>query len=111
MDTLFRLERATAAEIHTAIPDPPSYTAVRTTLRILEDKGAVVHEEHAGKYLYTATTPVKVARASAMRHLLDTFFDGSAAQAAVSLLGSTKQKLTPQQIDRLSKIIEKAKAQ
>lgn len=109
VDALFRLGKATAGEIRDAIPDPPSYTAVRTTLRILEDKGAVIHSEQAGKYFYSTTMPVKTARASAVRNLLETFFDGSAAQAAVSMLGSSRQRLTKEQIERLSKIIDKAK--
>ena len=109
MDVIFRMGKATAAEVRDAIPDPPSYTAVRTTLRILEDKGMLAHQEHEGKYLYSPTVSIKTARESAVRNLVDTFFAGSAAQAAVSLLGSSKRKLTREQIDRLTNIVEKAK--
>jgi BlaI family transcriptional regulator, penicillinase repressor len=109
MDVLFRVATATAAGIQSAIPDPPSYTAVRTMLRILEDKGMVTHTERFGKYVYAPTVPVQKARASAVRNLLDTFFSGSAVEAAVSLLGSSRRKLTREQIDRLTRIVEKAR--
>ena len=109
MDALFRLGKASALEVRNAIPEPPSYTAVRTMLRILEDKKAITHEEEAGKYFYTAVVPRNAARASAMRDLLDTFFAGSAGRAAAALLGSSKKKLTPQELDRLAQFVEKAR--
>lgn len=109
MDGLFRLGKASAAAVRSAMPEAPSYSAVRTTLRILEEKGVVRHEEQDGKYLYVATISRDAARTSALRSLLDTFFDGSAAQAAVALLGSTKKQLTEVEIERLSQIVEEAK--
>jgi len=109
MDALFRLGAASASDVRAAIPDPPGYSAVRATLRILEDKGAVRHQEQAGKYVYTPAVSRDAARKSAVRSLLTTFFDGSAAEAAVALLGSTKTKLTPEDLERLSEILERAK--
>ena len=109
MDSLFRLGKASAAAVRAAMPDAPSYSAVRTTLRILEEKRVVRHDEQDGKYVYAATIPLDTARTSAVRNLLDTFFDGSAGQAAVALLGSTRKRLTEQEIARLSEIVEKAK--
>src|SRR5207302_6585471 len=74
MDALFRLGSASATEVRAAMPDPPGYSAVRATLRILEDKGAVRHQEQAGKYVYTAAVSREAARKSALRSLLTTFF-------------------------------------
>jgi len=109
MDALFRLGKASAAAVRAAMPDAPSYSAVRTTLRILEEKGVVRHDEQDGKYVYAATLSLDTARTSAVRNLLDTFFHGSAGQAAVALLGSTRKRLTEQEIARLSEIVEEAK--
>jgi predicted transcriptional regulator len=109
MDVLFRLGRASAADVRGAIPDPPSYSAVRTTLGILEEKGVVGHEEHGGKYIYAAAISRDAARTSALRSLLDTFFEGSAAAGAVAMLGSTKKRFTAEEITRLSEIVEEAK--
>ena len=109
MDALFRMGAASATEVRAAMPDPPGYSAVRATLRILEEKGAVRHQEQDGKYVYTPAVSRDAARKSAVRSLLTTFFDGSAAQAAVALLGSTKTKLTQHDLDRLTEILEQAK--
>ena len=109
MDALFRLGKASAAAVRAGMPDAPSYSAVRTTLRILEEKGVVRHEQGGGKYLYVATVSRDAARTSALRNLLETFFDGSAAQAAVALLGSTRKRLTVEEIARLSEIVEEEK--
>ena len=109
MDALFRLGKASAADVQSAMPEPPSYSAVRTTLRILEDKEIVRHEELAGKYLYMPIVSRDVARKSALRNLLDTFFEGSAADAAAAMLGSSKKRFTADEIGRLSEIVEEAK--
>jgi BlaI family penicillinase repressor len=109
MDALFRLGNASAADIRSAIPEPPSYTAVRTTLRILEGKGVVRHEERDGKYFYTAAVSRVAARSSALRNLLDTFFEGSVADAAAAMLGSAKKRFTADEIARLSEIVDEAK--
>lgn len=109
MEALYKAGRATAAEVREAIPDPPSYSAVRATLRILEEKGAVRHEEKDGRYIYLPIASREAARRSALRRLLDTFFDGSPAQAAAALLGSTRARFTPQELDRLEELVRKAR--
>ncbi|MFN7921060.1 MAG: BlaI/MecI/CopY family transcriptional regulator [Bryobacteraceae bacterium] len=108
MDVLFRLEQATAAEIQGGIPDPPGYSAVRATLRILEQKGVVRHETEQGKHVYHPAVSPEAARRSALRNLVETFFEGSAAQAALALLGP-KAKLSAEELNRLSEFVEKAR--
>jgi predicted transcriptional regulator len=109
MDILYRRGRASAADVRAGMPDPPSYSAVRATLRILEDKGAVRHEEKDGKYLYLPAVTRDKARRSAIRNLIDVFFEGSTAQAAAALLGSPSPKFTQEEIDRLAGLIDKAR--
>lgn len=109
MDVLFRRGRATAAEVRAGMPDPPSYSAVRATLRILEDKGAVRHEEKDGKYIYMPAVTRGKARRTALRNLVDVFFEGSVAQAAAAMLGSAQNRFTKEEIDRLAGIVEKAR--
>jgi predicted transcriptional regulator len=109
MDVLYRSGRATALEIQRAIPDPPSYSAVRATLRILEQKGTVRHEEEAGRHVYSALVPRETARQWALRNLVDTFFEGSAARAALALLGKPKVKLSAGELDRLALLVERAR--
>ena len=86
LDVLYKSGRATAAEVQAAIPSAPSYSAVRTLLRILEDKGHVRHELDRARYVYMPTIERDRARKSAMRHMLSTFFEGSATQAIAALL-------------------------
>jgi len=109
MDVLFRLGRATAAEVLVAIPDPPSYSAVRAHLRTLEDKGHVVHEAEDLRYVYLPTMRPEQARRSAVTHLVDTFFGGSVAQAATALLDPKSTRLTADELERLAGLIEKAR--
>jgi BlaI family penicillinase repressor len=109
VDVLFRLERASAAEIRNAMPDAPSDSAVRTILRILEKKGVVAHEEEGGKYWFRVLQSRESARSWALRSLLNTFFDGSGAQAALALLGDTRAKFTAEELERLSQIVKEAK--
>jgi BlaI family penicillinase repressor len=108
MDVLYRQGRATAAEVRAGMPDAPSYSAVRATLRILEEKGAARHEEKDGKYVYVPAVSRDRARRTALRNLIDTFFDGSAAQAAAALLGSSG-RFTEDEIERLAEMVEKAR--
>ena len=107
MDVLLARGKATAAEIHAAMPDPPSYSAVRTFLRILEEKGHLRHEEDGAKYVYTPVVSPARARRSAMRHLVKTFFEGSPAKAVAALLSDSK--LEAGEIDRLQELVDKAK--
>jgi predicted transcriptional regulator len=94
VDALHRMRRATAAEVREAMPSPPSYSAVRTLLRILEDKGHVRHEQDGPRYVYLPTVNRDKARRSAIRHLVRTFFDGSTEQAVATLLDLSAPKLS-----------------
>jgi BlaI family transcriptional regulator, penicillinase repressor len=109
MDVLYRKGRATVAEMLEAIPDPPSYSAVRALLRVLEDKKHVRHEEKDLKYVYLPVVPREKARRSAVTHLLETFFDGSAEQAVATLLNVSARELKEEDFDRLAALIEEAR--
>jgi BlaI family transcriptional regulator, penicillinase repressor len=109
MDILYRQGRATASEIHQALPDPPSYSAVRAKLRVLEEKGHIRHEEQALRYVYLPLVTRDRAKQSALKHLLETFFDNSAEQAITALLDLPTAELSREKLDRLSDLIEKAK--
>ena len=109
MDYLHQQRSATAAEVQGGIADPPSYSAVRALLRILEQKGHVRHRSEGARYIYEPVQPRTAARRSALRHLVDTFFDGSAAEAAAALLSLPGDRLDPDDVERLSKLIEQAK--
>lgn len=107
MDIVYARGRATAAEVASALPDPPSYSAVRALLRILEQKGHLRHETDGARYVFVPTVPRDRARRSALRNLVRTFFDGSAAQAAAALLDSAR--LSDEDVKRLEHIIAKAR--
>jgi predicted transcriptional regulator len=109
MDILYRRGRATASEIQEAMPDPPSYSAVRTTLRILEDKGQARHQEDGPRYVYTPKVTREKATRSALKHLVETFFDGSAEKAVVTLLDSSASSLSEEELKRIEQMIEKAR--
>ena len=109
MDVIYSNGSATVQEVVSKIPDPPSYSAVRAMLRVLEEKGHVKHREDGPRYVYLPTVPRDEARQSALRQLVRTFFDGSAEQAAAALLGMTGPELTEQELDRLSEAIEMAR--
>lgn len=109
MDLMYRLGRATAAEIHGALPDPPSYSAVRAMLRVLEEKKHIRHEEKDLRYVFMPIVPREKARRSAVRHMLDTFFEGSPEQAVATLLDVSARDLTKEEIDRMAKRIERAR--
>ena len=109
MDVLYRQGRATASEIHQALPDRPGYSAVRAKLRVLEEKGHIRHEEQALRYVYLPIVSRDKAKQSALGHLLETFFDNSAEQAITALLNLKQAALSRENLDRLSVLIEKAK--
>jgi BlaI family penicillinase repressor len=109
MDVLYRLGRATAAEILHSIPDPPGYSAVRAMLRVLEEKKHIRHEEKDLRYVFMPVVPRDKARRSAIRHMLDTFFDGSPEQAVATLLDVSAQNLSKDEFDRLAALVEKAR--
>jgi predicted transcriptional regulator len=105
MDILFRRGRATAAEVMRDLPGDPSYSTVRTQLRVLEGKGHVRHEEEGLRYVYTPVVARRTARRSALRHLVDTFFDGSAEQVVAALLGGEGARLSDEELDRIAEQI------
>ena len=109
MDILFRRGRATAAEVMDDLPGEPSYSTVRTQLRVLEDKGFVRHEEDGVRFVYMPAVARHAARRSALRHLVQTFFDGSPEKAVAALLGGEGAKLTDAQLERIALLIEKAR--
>jgi predicted transcriptional regulator len=109
MDALYRLGRATAAGIMAAVPGAPGYSTIRTQLRVLEGKGHVRHEEQGLRYVYMPTVPRRAARRSALKHLVDTFFDGSTAKAVAALLGGEASRVSDQDLDRIEELVRNAR--
>jgi predicted transcriptional regulator len=109
MNVLYRNGRATAAEIREQLPNKPSYSAVRAMLRILEEKGHIRHEEESLRYVFMPTIPREKAKRSALRDLLETFFEGSAEKAVAALLDQSSTRLSKAELDRLSQLIEEAR--
>ena len=109
MDILFRRGKATAAEVMEELPGEPSYSTVRTQLRVLEEKGHARHEDDGVRFVYMPAVARHAARKSALRHLVDTFFDGSSEKAVAALLGGEGSKLTDEQLDRIAALIEKTR--
>jgi predicted transcriptional regulator len=109
MDILYRRSRATAAEVMAGLPGDPNYSTVRTQLRILEEKGHVRHEEVGLRYVYAPAVPRHAARRTALKHLVDTFFDGSAAQVVAALLGNEATRLTDEDLSRIGDLVARAK--
>jgi predicted transcriptional regulator len=111
MDALYRLGRATAAEIMDAVPRAPGNSTVRTQLRVLEAKGHVKHEEQGLRYVYMPTVPRHSARKSALKHLVDTFFDGSSGKAVAALLGGEASRLTDEDLERIAELLKTARGE
>lgn len=109
MDILFRRGRASAAEVMEELPGEPSYSTVRTQLRVLEEKGHVRHEGDGVRFIYAPAVARHSARKSALRHLVETFFDGSPEKAVAALLGGESSKLTTEQLERIAGMIDKAR--
>ena len=109
MDIVFKLSRASVAQVQSELPDPPSYSAVRAMLGFLEDKGYLRHEQDGLKYVYVPTTDRKKARNSALQHLVKTFFAGSVADAAAALIELPDSGLSPKERQRMLDAIEQAK--
>lgn len=109
LDILYQRGQATAAEVQAALPEPPSYSAVRALLRILEEKRHVRHQQDGPRYVYLPTVARANAQRSALRHVLQTFFNGSAEQAISALLGDSAAKLSPAELDRLARMIDTAR--
>jgi len=109
MNVIYRLGRATAADVMDNLPDPPGYSAVRALLRVLEEKGHLKHESDGPRYVFLPTVPRERARASALKQLLHTFFDGSTERAVAALLDLSSAKLSDNELDNLSHLITQAR--
>jgi predicted transcriptional regulator len=109
MDVLYREGRASAADVRARMPEPPSYSAVRTLLRILEDKGHVRHEREGLRYVYVPTVGPEKARRSALKHLIDTFFAGSASRGMAALFELGGKDLDEAELARLRRMIDDAR--
>jgi predicted transcriptional regulator len=109
MEVIYRRGQATAAEVLEGMPDPPSYSAVRAMLRVLEEKGHLRHEQRGPRYVFLPTVPREQARRSALRQLVQTFFDGSTEQAVAALLDQSDSKLSGVELDRLARLIDQAR--
>jgi len=107
MDVLYKLERASVGQVLATLPDRPNYSTVRAQLRVLEEKGHVRHEEHGLRYVYFPAVPRDVARRSALRHLVETFFDGSVENVVAALLGGEVTRISRKELDRLARLITK----
>ena len=111
MDILYELGRATAADVMKALPGEPSDSTVRTQLRVLEAKGHVRHQEEGQKYVYLPVVPRRVVRKSALKHVVNTFFDGSVEKVVAALLGPDGGKLSDEELDRIADLVSKARAE
>jgi predicted transcriptional regulator len=111
MDVVYRLGRASVGEVRDQLPDPPSYSAVRAMLNLLEDKEHLTHEQDGLRYVYKPTTARSQLRRSALRHLVQTFFDGSPTSAVAALLEMADGELSASDRARLAKMIAQAKAE
>jgi predicted transcriptional regulator len=109
MDALYRLGRATAAAIVQQMPGAPGNSTVRTQLRVLEAKGHVRHEEQGLRYVYMPTVPRHSARRSALKHLVETFFDGSAAKTVAALLGGEAARVSDAELERIAELVKAAR--
>ena len=109
MDVLYRRGRATAAEVMADLPGEPNYSTVRTQLRVLEDKGHVRHEEEGLRYVYAPAVPRHAARKSALKHLVETFFDGSAEQVVAAVLGGEASHLSDDDLKRIAALVADAR--
>ncbi len=109
MDAIYRRGQATSAEVLEDLPDPPSYSAVRAMLRVLEEKGHLQHVQQGPRYVFLPTVPREKARRSALKQLVQTFFEGSAEQTVAALLDLSSSKMSDAELDRLSQLINQAR--
>jgi len=109
MDIIYEMKEATAAQVLERLPDPPSYSAVRALLRVLEEKGHLAHKQDGPRYIFIPTIPRDEARKSALQHVVETFFDGSTEKVVAALLGLQDKKMSDHDYQRLSQLIEKAR--
>lgn len=109
MDIIYEAEEATAAQVMERLPNPPGYSAVRALLRVLEEKGHLTHKQDGPRYVFLPTLPREQARQNALKHVLNTFFDGSAEQVVAALLDMSEEELSDERYRRLSKLIDNAR--
>jgi len=109
MDILYRLGRGSAQDVLKNLADPPSYSAVRALLRLLEERGHVKHVTDGGRYVYSPAVARGEARRKALAHVVSTFFGGSVEQALLTLVESSRSKLSDAELDRLAELVEQAK--
>ncbi len=109
MDIIYELEEVSAAQVLEHLPNPPSYSAVRALLKVLEDKGHLVHKQDGPRYVYLPTLPRQEARHNALKHLLKTFFDNSTEEVVAALLDISEDQLSADDFKRISELIEKAR--
>ena len=109
LEVIFRLQEASVADVRALLPDPPSYSSVRTMVRLLEKKGYLQHRAQGAKYLYRPTQSRQAASKSALRHMLDTFFQGSPSDALAAILNVTSDTVTEQDLARMKNMIEHAR--
>jgi predicted transcriptional regulator len=109
MDVIFKKGAATVADVRDAMPDPPSYSSVRTLLRILEDKGLLKHKQQGPRYLYQPTIRRDRAKTSALKHLMHTFFDNSIEEVVAALMDMSAPDMSEEEYEQLSRMIERAK--
>lgn len=109
MDVVYELGQATVAEVRSRVPDPPSYSAVRALLRVLEQKGHLEHKQDGPRYVYLAKMPRNKASRFALKRVMQTYFEGSTEAAVAALLDMDSSKLSPFQLDRLARLIDQVK--
>jgi BlaI family transcriptional regulator, penicillinase repressor len=109
MDVLHTKQCATASEVRAALPDAPSNSAVRTLLRILEEKGHIKHHQEGARFVYESRVPLETARQSALQRVVSTFFQGSASQAMAALLENADTRISDEELRKLQKMISQAK--
>jgi predicted transcriptional regulator len=109
MDILYRRGRATASEVMEELSGEPSYSTVRTQLRVLEEKGHVRHEEQGVRYVYIPALARRAARKSALKHMVDTFFDGSAEKTVAALLGGEGARVSEDELERIAELVANAR--
>ena len=109
MDILYRRGRATAADVMDELTGAPAYSTVRTQLRVLESKGHVRHEEEGLRYVYVPALPRRAARKSALRHVVDTFFEGSTEKVVAALLGADGTRVSDEELERIAHLVAQAR--
>ncbi len=109
VDAVHQLGEASVAQVRAALPDPPSYSAVRTMLRLLEVKGYLKHRSEGIKYVYRPAQSPEKTRRSALRHLLKTFFGGAPGDAVAAILDESANEISPEEYERLARLIDQAR--